>query len=97
MIYGVLVILIMSAVTFALFGIDKWKAVHQKWRIPEATLLLFSFLFGGIGGLAGMLVFHHKTRKWKFRILLPLSALLSGGLLIFLLSKILLALYSASC
>ncbi len=82
MIYGVLLILMMSAITFALFGIDKWKAVHQKWRIPEATLLLCSFLLGGIGGLTGMLVFHHKTRKWKFRILVPLSALLSGCLLI---------------
>ena len=64
---------LLSAVTFVLFGIDKHKAVKHRWRIPEATLLLASVL-GGVGGLLGMLFFHHKTRKWKFRILVPLFA-----------------------
>lgn len=63
----------MNIITFALFGIDKRKAVKHKWRIPEAILLLFSWIGGGIGALLGMLIFHHKTRKWKFRILVPLS------------------------
>ncbi len=72
-------IVMMSAVSFTLFGMDKWKAVHGRWRIPETTLILTSFLLGGIGGLLGMIVFHHKTRKWKFRILVPLSALLTGA------------------
>ena len=66
---------LLSAVTFVLFGIDKHKAVKHRWRIPEATLLLVS-VFGGVGGLLGMLFFHHKTRKWKFRILVPLFAVL---------------------
>ena len=70
----IFITVIMSVVTFALFGIDKWKAQHNRWRIPESTLLLFSLLMGGIGGVLGMLVFHHKTRKWKFRILVPLLA-----------------------
>ena len=69
-------VIFMSLLTFALFGIDKWKAGHHRWRIPEATLLLSSFLLGGIGGLFGMLAFRHKTRKRKFRILVPLFALL---------------------
>ena len=72
-------IVMMSAVCFILFGMDKWKAVHGRWRIAETTLILTSFLLGGIGGLLGMIVFHHKTRKWKFRILVPLSALLTGA------------------
>ena len=71
-----LAVLIMSLITFILFGIDKWKAVHNRWRIPEATLLLFSFFLGAPGGLLGMLLFHHKTRKWKFRILVPLFVVL---------------------
>ena len=64
---------IMEVTTFILFGVDKWKAIHHKWRIPEAVLLLFSLLFGSLGGLLGMIVFHHKTRKRKFLILVPLD------------------------
>ena len=60
-----------SIVAFALYGLDKHKAVKRKKRIRESTLLLFSCV-GGIGALLGMLVFHHKTKKWKFRILVPL-------------------------
>ena len=72
-----------SLVTFMLFGIDKRKAVKHKWRIPESTLLMFS-VPGGVGGLLGMLVFHHKTRKWKFRILVPLFAIADVAILVYL-------------
>ena len=36
---------------FAAFGIDKWKAVRQRWRIPEATLLGLALAGGALGGL----------------------------------------------
>ena len=68
------IMIIMSVITFILFGVDKKKAIRHEWRIPEATLLTFSLLSGGIGGIFGMQVFHHKTQKWKFRILVPLFA-----------------------
>ncbi len=68
--------LVMSLITFILFGVDKWKAVHQRWRVPEATLLWCSFLMGGLGGLLGMFTFHHKIRKTKFRVLVPLFTLM---------------------
>ncbi len=45
-------------------------------RTPESTLLLFSFLGGAPGALISMLKYHHKTRKLKFRILIPLFILL---------------------
>lgn len=51
---------------FIFYAVDKWKAIHQRWRIPEKVLLLEALLGGGIGALlAGKLV-HHKTRKWYF-------------------------------
>ena len=28
-----------NIMTFLTFGIDKWKARKEKWRIPEATLI----------------------------------------------------------
>ncbi len=75
---------LLSVVTFILFGLDKRRAVKHRWRISERTLLFSSF-FGGIGGLLGMLVFHHKTRKWKFRILVPLCAFINALIIAFLL------------
>ncbi len=35
-----------NAVTFIIYGIDKYKAKKAKWRIPEATLLLLAVLDG---------------------------------------------------
>ncbi|MGN0256124.1 MAG: DUF1294 domain-containing protein [Chordicoccus sp.] len=56
-----------------LYGVDKYKAIRHKWRITEATLIAAAFFGGAPGALLGMLFFHHKTRKWKFRILVPLA------------------------
>ena len=72
-------LLIINVVTFALYGIDKWKAKHDRWRIPEAELLGSAFCLGGVGALLGMIVFHHKTKKWKFRILVPLAVILQAA------------------
>lgn len=62
-----------------LYGADKWKAKHGRWRISEAALLGTAFCMGGAGALLGMLLFRHKTRKWKFRILVPLFLLIQGA------------------
>lgn len=59
-------LLAMSIITFILYGIDKRKAIKNKWRIKEITLLGFSLFGGAIGGIIGMTVFHHKTKHWYF-------------------------------
>ena len=71
-----LIILLMSFISFCLYGIDKWKAQHNRWRISEKTLLLSAVFFGGIGAFLGMRVFRHKTKHWYFRLLVPLFSLL---------------------
>ena len=63
---------VINAIAFLLYGLDKRKAKRHKWRIPEATLLGVAFLGGSIGAFLGMQVFHHKTRKAKFYIGVPL-------------------------
>lgn len=68
--FFILIYIIINVVVFAMYGIDKWKAIHNKWRIPEATLITAA-LFGVIGALLGMIVFHHKVRKPKFYISVP--------------------------
>lgn len=72
--------LIMSVITFAAFGNDKKKAKRSMWRTPEAVLLTLSLLGGSIGALAGMRFFHHKTRKPKFIILVPLTLIIWAAL-----------------
>ncbi|MCR5451804.1 MAG: DUF1294 domain-containing protein [Lachnospiraceae bacterium] len=61
-----------NIIAFAVYGIDKYKAINNKWRIPEATLILFSVAGGALGSLFGMIFWHHKTQKTKFKILVPL-------------------------
>ena len=62
-----LLFLILNIVAFALYGIDKYKAVRGRWRIPEAVLFGIAVPGGSLGAIAGMLCFRHKTRKDLFR------------------------------
>ncbi len=65
--------LVLSILTFLLFGYDKNAARTHQWRIPEKVLLGLSILGGAVGGLLGMQVFRHKTRKNYFWII-PIAA-----------------------
>lgn len=62
---------------FLLYGLDKLKAQRGKWRIPERTLLLGTWLLGGVGAFAGMRVFRHKTKHLAFQISAPIGMVLS--------------------
>ena len=56
--------------------IDKQKAKRGSWRIPENTLFIITAIGGGIGTIAGMYLFRHKTKKWTFKIGLPVLFIL---------------------
>ena len=75
---------LVNLMALLLMAIDKQKARKDRFRIPEAVLFLSAIIGGSIGSLAGMFLFHHKTRKWKFRIGMPLILLLQVGLVLFL-------------
>lgn len=60
-------LLAINAVTFTVYGVDKYKAKKAQWRISEATLLLLAVLGGSIGAWMGMKVWHHKTMHKKFK------------------------------
>lgn len=68
----VIYLLVMNLFTFLIMGIDKKKAKKGSWRVPEKTLFTLVALGGGIGGIAGMHVFKHKTKKTRFVIGFPL-------------------------
>ena len=76
-----------NLLTFFIYGIDKWKAKRDKWRVPEATLLMLAALGGSVGALLGMSVFHHKTKHKKFLIGVPLILLAQFALAYLLLVK----------
>ena len=73
-----------NLITFFVYGIDKWRAKRGAWRIPEKTLFLLPILGGSVGAIAGMKVFHHKTRHWYFKYSLPLILLLQIALVVWL-------------
>ena len=64
-------LLIVNLWAFALMGIDKRRAKKDLWRVKETALFLPVLLGGGVGGILGMKVFHHKTKHWYFRFGFP--------------------------
>ncbi len=77
LLYAILLYLAaINIVAFFLYGIDKWKSKHSKWRITEATLLWIAVAGGSMGALFGMKLWHHKTLHTKFRLGIPLILIL---------------------
>lgn len=73
LLYGLLIYLAaINLVAFFLYGIDKWKSRHDKWRVTEAKLIGIALLGGSLGAWLGMKTWHHKTQHAKFRYGLPL-------------------------
>jgi len=79
--YAAAVYSLICLAVFTMYGIDKHKAVHGKWRISE-RMLLAGAVIGAPGALAGMLLFRHKIRKPRFFILVPLILLIELGLVL---------------
>ena len=71
-------------ISFLTMYIDKKKAQKGKWRISEWTLFMLVILGGGIGGIAGMKVFRHKTKKAKFYIGFPAIVIMQIALVIWI-------------
>ncbi|MBQ2941068.1 MAG: DUF1294 domain-containing protein [Clostridia bacterium] len=72
-----------NALVFLIYGWDKLMAIRKGRRVPEFWLLSVSLLAGGLGGIFGMVIFRHKTNKWRFRLIVPLSLLLTVFILIY--------------
>ena len=77
-------LLVINFIGIASMASDKIRAMEHRYRIPEAVLLLFAVVGGSIGSILGMFLFHHKTRKAKFRFGLPLIMLVQIALIILL-------------
>ena len=83
-----IIMAVLNIVSFSLMAYDKRCAQTGKWRVPEKTLFLAAGLFGGLGGVLGMVLCRHKTKHWYFKVFFPVMlivqiALLTAGYILF--------------
>ena len=82
----VIYLILINLITFLAMYIDKRKAKKGKRRIPEKTLFILVGLGGGIGGILGMYLFRHKTKKTRFVIGFPAILIFEALVVIAILS-----------
>ena len=82
--YSMYYLFAINIVSFFLYGIDKYKAKKNKWRIPEATLLMIAVIGGSIGAWVGMRLWHHKTMHKKFKYGIPVIMIMQVCLVVYL-------------
>lgn len=74
--------LLVNLAAFLIMLIDKNKSrKNGAERISEGMMFFMATAFGSVGVLAGMFVFHHKTRKWYFLLGIPLLIIENSALL----------------
>ena len=73
---------IWNVFVFVLYGIDKYKAVKNRWRISEKFLLTCAFFMGSLGAAFGMGIFRHKTRKPLFKIGIPVAIFINCAVVV---------------
>lgn len=67
----VVYLIVINIISIIVTAVDKSKAKHSKWRVPEKTLLILSAIGGAVGMYITMRLIHHKTHKIKFMIGIP--------------------------
>ncbi|MEG0329491.1 MAG: DUF1294 domain-containing protein [Longicatena sp.] len=72
----IFILILWNIFSFILMGIDKYKATHHLYRIPEKFLLLTAMIFGSFGTLLGMILFRHKIRTNSFIYLVPIFSII---------------------
>lgn len=70
---------VVNLAAFLAMGADKGRARSGRWRVRERTLFLLALIGGSVGAIAGMWLFHHKTRHWYFVLGLPAILALQIG------------------
>lgn len=72
-------IVFINLISFFMMLIDKFRARHHAWRIPEAALMLLDILGGGIGGIIAMDFLPHKTNHLLFSVGIPIIVFIEYG------------------
>ena len=72
----IIYLIVINIITFLAMWIDKKKAKRGRYRISEQALFTLVLLGGGVGGIAGMYTFKHKTQKARFFVGIPVIIVL---------------------
>ncbi len=70
---------LLSLLTFIVYGVDKSAALRQMYRVPENTLHLLALLGGWPGASLAQRLFRHKTRKTAFLVMFYLCLFVNTG------------------
>ena len=82
--YFYIVVFVALIVVMSVIGpiYDKKNAKRRKKRMPEMSLFSIAILGGSLPMFITMLLIHHKTRKKRFMLGLPLIFILQVILLV---------------
>jgi len=83
----ILWLVFINLLVLGLFGLDKYRARHRQWRIPELFLFLIALLGGSFGAVVGMDLFRHKTQRRRFHRGLPILFFLHVILFLYMFNK----------
>lgn len=73
--FFIVYLVVINIVGFFAMYEDKKRAIKKQWRISEASLISIAVVGGGLGVLAGMHTFRHKTKHIKFSFGVPVIIL----------------------
>lgn len=65
----IITVAVWNIIVFCAYAYDKHNARHGGRRVSERTLITMTILFGGIGAVCGMYIFHNKTRHLRFNFI----------------------------
>ncbi|HEY8421121.1 MAG TPA: DUF1294 domain-containing protein [Thermoclostridium sp.] len=85
--YITVYLILINITGFLITGLDKYWAIHKKWRMAEKRFMLLAVLGGGLGVYIGCRIFHHKTRHQKFMIGIPAICIIETAVILFLAGK----------
>ena len=64
-------LILINIATFIIYGLDKYFAIHDMWRISEKALIALAAAGGSVGAYVAMYTFRHKTKHQLFTIGVP--------------------------
>ena len=83
----IIYMLVINIIAMLSIAFDKSAARNGEERVRESSLMLLAFLGGSPGMLLAMYVFHHKTKKKKFKIGVPLIFLVEAAAVVLVFLK----------
>jgi len=79
-----LLYLVASIITFAVYAIDKSAAKKGRWRKEESTLHILALVGGWPGALIAQQTLRHKSSKKSFRAVFWVTVFLNCGVFVWM-------------